>query len=186
MKRILLFTVVLLFGFSVKAQDIDVGLKAGVNFAQLSGNTTNGLDGRTGFHAGGLIIFELIDYLGVQGEVVYSQQGYTEVIEGMEATGKLDYINIPVLVNFEAADGLSIQGGPQVGFNVSNTVELTNGDDTEIDLRSADISAVAGLQYIAPLGLMVQARYNFGLTDIISDVDAHNSVFSLSVGWIFD
>ena len=55
-------------GFSVQAQDIDTGLKASVNFAQLSGNATNGLDGRNGFHVVGIISFELIDYLAIQGE----------------------------------------------------------------------------------------------------------------------
>lgn len=186
MKKLIILIMAVSIGFSANAQDIDAGLKAGVNFAQLSGNATNGLDGRTGFHVGGIISFELIDYLAIQGEVVYSQQGFTQTTEAGEEKGLLDYINVPVLVDFNLTEGFSLQGGPQIGFHVTKTLEQANGEEPELNAESIDFSVAAGAQYRAPLGILVQIRYAIGLTDVITDFDTHNSVFSLSVGWMVD
>ena len=174
------------FGFTMHAQDIDAGLKAGVNFAQLSGNATNGFDGRTGFHVGGIVVVELLDYLSVHGEVVYSQQGYSRNTMEGEENATLDYINIPVLASFEIPGGFSLQAGPQVGFNVTKTLEQANGTEVDLDAEGFDLGVAAGAQYVAPMGLLVQLRYAIGISDVITDLDTHNSVLSVSLGWMFD
>ena len=59
MKEIILFTLLAIFGFKANAQDeptkesdISFGLKGGLNFAMITGEDTDGLDGKIAFHIG--------------------------------------------------------------------------------------------------------------------------------------
>jgi hypothetical protein len=57
----------------------------------------------------------------------------------------------------------------------------------DIAVNDFDVSAVVGLGYDVPLGLRLEARYNFGFSDVI-DVEGasgKNSVVTLSVGYSF-
>ena len=107
---------------------------------------------------------------------------------GVDFTGKLDYVNIPIMADFTIAEGFSLQGGPQIGINVTSKEEA--GDiEVESDAESLDIGTGIGAQYELPMGLFFQARYMVGLTDVF-DTDGEfsnkNSVISLSVGWFFN
>jgi len=197
MKKLVLFFVVMtLISLPIHAQ-LSLGAKGGVNFASLTGDDADMLDlnGRTTLHFGAVGNLPISELLAVQAEVVYSAQGFTleESFEGMtfEGTGKLDYINIPILADFTVLEGLSLQGGPQVGFLITDELEFE--DETEsLDAESIDFSAAIGAQYRLPMGLFFQARYTIGFNNVAGedsaeeDVDLKNGVFSLSAGWFFN
>ena len=44
MKKLFLFAAVAVFGFTMNAQEVTFGAKAGVNFASLGGDDSDGLD----------------------------------------------------------------------------------------------------------------------------------------------
>lgn len=199
MKKLLLFIVITVFIMSptfsqddggTSTQGISFGVKAGVNFASLSGDDADEeeLDGRTSIHAGGVVNIPVSEFFAVQPEVIYSAQGFTFTDE-VDVTGKLDYIIIPVLADFTIAEGFSLQGGPQVGFNVTNEFESDDGTEEIPDVESIDFAAAIGAQFRLPIGLFFQARFVVGLTNINSgndDFDAKNSVVSISTGWFFN
>ena len=60
---------------------------------------------------------------------------------------------------------------------------------TDIDhLNTVDLSFAMGLSYDFNMGLVVSARYNLGLTNVIEkDIVGNNQnrVFQLSAGWKF-
>jgi hypothetical protein len=179
---------------SVQAQGTQFGVKVGANFASVNGNDASDLDGRTSFHAGGVARIGVSKLFSVQPEIVYSSQGYTGTQGQLKITGKLDYINIPVLADFTVAKGLSLQGGPQLGISITDEVEI-GGQTIPIGSESMDFSAVVGAQYRFSIGLFIQARYAAGLTNVIGKetiegvsvtTDAKNSVFSLSAGMLFN
>ncbi|PHR12043.1 MAG: hypothetical protein COA40_09920 [Aequorivita sp.] len=190
MKKILLFTAIAMLAFtSSQAQDFRFGAKAGVNFASLNGDDADDLDGRTSFHIGAVARIQFSELLALQPEIIFSNQGYTvDIGESEDVTGRLGYINLPILVDVTLADGLSLQGGPQVGFNITADQEFDGEtedfpDDT---VQTVEFGVGLGAQYILPMNLFFQARYVIGVTDVIEDVNAKNSVISLSVGYFFN
>ena len=207
MKKQVVLIVIAIFSFGImQAQDIRFGAKAGVNFAKLTGDNLEDADGRTGFHIGGLAEFLLTEKFSVQPEIIYSQQGLQSKEEELgvevEQKLKLDYINIPVMAKFYVTEGLSVEAGPQIGFNTTAEVEteLSGSDsndeflegttDVSDSVTGTDISLGLGAGYRLSSGIFFQARYMFGVSNV-DDADDFigdsltNSVLSFSAGYSF-
>jgi len=177
MKKFGLVLVAFLMTGSVFAQGLDFGIKAGANFASISDAT--GLSNRTGFQFGIFAGAKLNDNLGIQGDLLYSQQGAEVDPDKID----LNYVNVPVVIKYFVAEGLNIQLGPQFGFIVDDNISEVFGNLVEAE--SFDLTGVAGIGYDFPMGIRAEARYNFGFTDIIKDSKGKNSVVSLAVGYSF-
>ena len=185
MKKSILLSLVFVLGLlTVHAQGIKLGVKAGANFASLSGSDADGLDGRTSFHLGGVVVIGISEKFAVQPELIYSAQGFKFSEFGFDVTGKLDYINLPILADFTIAEGFSIQAGPQLGFNITDKIEA-EGESESLDAEGIDFGAAFGAQYKMNSGLFFQARYALGLSEVVKDVDIKNNVISLSIGYFF-
>jgi len=129
----------------------------------------------------------ITELFSIQPELVYSSQGYSYDIGGDKVNGRLSYINLPIMADFTIAEGLSLQGGPQIGFNISADEEFDGEtEDFGDDVETLDLGVGIGAQYILPMNLFVQARYVIGFSDIVKDSNAKNSVISLSVGYFFN
>nr|AOE10401.1 hypothetical protein [uncultured bacterium] len=181
-----LFTITMaLIAFTVSAQNVTFGAKAGLNFASMTGDEADGLDGRTAFHLGVTAEIELSDSFSIQPELLYSGQGFTA---DNDVTGKVDYINIPVMAKFYVGDGFSLEAGPQIGFLASAKSEA-GGESIDIKdaLKSTDFALNLGAGYKLDSGLNFGLRYSIGLTDV-PDGDSNgfkHSVLQLSVGFNF-
>ena len=181
-----LFTITMaLVAFTISAQNVTFGAKAGLNFASMTGDDADGLDGRTSIHLGVTAEIEMSDSFSIQPELLYSGQGYTA--DG-DVTGKVDYINLPVMAKFYVADGFSVEAGPQIGFLASAKADV-DGESTDIKdlLKSTDFALNLGAGYKLDSGLNFGLRYSMGLTDV-PDGDSNgfnHSVLQLSVGFNF-
>ena len=187
MKKLCLLAVSVIIGVTaLHAQyGIDIGAKGGVNFASVDGDDTDGLDGRTSIHIGGVVNISISELFAVQPELLYSRQGFEN--NDANVTVFLDYLNIPLLADFTVADGLSLQGGPQIGFKL-NSIVKDNDTDNEVDLEDVegvDLGVGIGGQYNLPMGLFFQARYVVGISDVFENFNGKNNVLSLSVGYFF-
>jgi len=173
MKKIILIVFTLLITASSFAQGIDVGIKAGANFATLT--DVDDVSTRTGLLIGAFVTLKFTEKMALQGDLLYSQQGAE--FDGGDI--ELDYINFPVVFKYYIVKRLNIQAGPQFGVTVN--------DNDLGDFESTDVSGVVGVGVDLPLHLRVTGRYNFGLTEIFPNTlsNAKNSVFSLSVGFSF-
>ena len=183
MKKLILVAFTILLTSSTFAQGIDVGIKAGANFATLT--DVDDVSTRTGLLIGAFVTLKFTEKMALQGDILYSQQG-AKGDNGFNDL-ELDYIVFPIVFKYYIVKRLNIQAGPQFG-----TVVNDNLNDTRFE--SFDVSGVVGIGVDLPLNLRVTGRYNFGLTDIsfvdvyegVSfDTGAKNSVFSLSVGFSF-
>jgi hypothetical protein len=172
------------------------GIKGGVNFATINGGDFDSPDSRTSFHAGVFGEFPVApDLFSIQVEALYSGQGFETNVDGgfFGGNGKveyqLDYINVPVLAKFYIVKGLSIEAGPQFSFKVNEEIDAdANADGGDLDLDSAkdfEFGVSGGLSFETPLGIFATARYNQGITEMIENQDAKNSVFQLGVGFKF-
>ena|SRR5690606_23540963 len=94
----------LFFYLSSNAQDMDFGVKGGLNLSSINGDSEN-ISTRTSFHAG--IVFELkfSDKFFFQPELLFSEQGaessYSEQVDSesikYESVLRISYINMPLL-----------------------------------------------------------------------------------------
>jgi hypothetical protein len=103
----------------------------------------------------------------------------------------LSYINVPVLLQYNFANGFRLQGGPQIGFLVGvsdkvNDVEL-NQYSTD-NFKTVDFSIPLGLSYLGYSGLGIDTRYNIGLTNVneATPPTAKNGVFQVGIFYLFD
>ncbi|HBY70085.1 MAG TPA: hypothetical protein DEG69_21445, partial [Flavobacteriaceae bacterium] len=161
------------------------------NFASLTGDDVDDIDGRTSFHVGGVANIGITELFSVQPELIYSSQGASADDSDGDLTLKLDYINIPIMADFQLAEGFSLQGGPQVGFNISSKFDF-DGDEEDVEnIQTLDFGVGIGAQYVLPMNLFFQARYVIGITNVYEefegiDTEAQNSVVSVSVGYFFN
>ncbi|RDK85348.1 porin family protein [Marinirhabdus gelatinilytica] len=215
MKKQVLFIAIAIFSFgAMNAQDLRFGAKAGVNFASIGGDNTDDVEGRTGFHIGGLVEIMFTEKFGIQPEILYSAQGYSleDEEDGFTFSDEtnLDYINIPVMAKYYIVEGLAVEAGPQVGFLVSanqefevqgpNDEQFESGEEDISDFVSGiDFGLALGASYRLDMGVFFGARYTLGLSNINEgdvdfgifgdlDIDVpenQNNVFQVSVGYSF-
>ena len=191
----------------------EFGVKGGLNISGLAVSSDKKLpgvryDNLKSFHAGVYALMRL-GKLGIQPEIVYSQQGqlYNAPTYSHLRTD-LSYINIPVMIKYYLVGGFNLQAGPQVSFLASakgDLVQITGGvvgqpklsQDLKSYLNSTDYSFAFGAGMDLPLGINIGIRYNIGLSNInkykggasyspsFSLADTHNQVFQLSIGYRF-
>lgn len=193
MKKIILMAVMALATVSSFAQHavgtFTIQPKVGLNLA----NVTDG-DGdiRVGAVAGAEFEYQISDIFSLSAGALYSMQGCKgEVnVEGfdVDATVKLDYLNIPILANVYVTKGLAVKLGIQPGFNVTHKASVEKGG-TKV---STDISGVNSVDFSIPVGLsyeinnfVIDARYNLGVNKIADEADSKNSVFQFTLGYKF-
>ncbi len=173
MKKLLLGICLAFFAFSAQAQKIDLGVKLGANFSNMSDVSGVKLKNKTGLVAGAFVSIGAGKF-AVQPELLYSQQGAKSDIGGFD----LDYINVPVMFKYYLIGNLfNVQVGPQFGFLTHQSLK------DQVSAKDFDFSGAAGLGLDLPLGFRVDARYNFGLTKAAED--AKTGVFSLALGYSF-
>jgi hypothetical protein len=196
------------------AQGIRLGVKAGANLANLSGDLLNEdrYENKLGFHGGVMLNIGLLDdgFLSVQPEVLFSQKGFTyadqEYTIGSDrykydGDVTYNYIDVPVLLKIKAGS-VYFEAGPQYSYLLKrkNDFEFTrNGNPvvqtsntTDLDnVNRNEIGYAAGLGYQSDGGLVLGLRYNGSFTDFGKDGyqdddtrNARNSVFQASVGYL--
>lgn len=206
MKKTLITLSLFLCSFLSYSQ-VSLGAKGGVNYGSVS-TQSDILENspRVGFHAGLFAMINLPGKLGLQPEVMYSRQSYSageiEVGDGadnamvvFENIANLDYVNVPILINYKVIPTLRIQLGPQFGFGISGKSKLRDviGDsgafeenfESDLDLNSAEIGIAAGIQF-SLAKLIIQGRYTHGVTDVSPVLNGgRNRNFQLSLGYKF-
>jgi hypothetical protein len=173
------------------SDNFQLGIKGGLNFATVAGDNFDSPDGRTSFYAGLLAEAPLTDRVSLQPEVFYSAQGFdiTDEPNSPDAQFQLDYIQVPLVLKLYLLDGLNIQAGPQFGFKINEETDLDpteDGGDIGSDaIKDFDFQVTAGAEYKFAARFFVQARYSYGLSEIIENFDVHNSVLSAGIGFMF-
>lgn len=198
MKKIMLMAVVLLSSVAASAQhavgSFTLQPKVGMNVANLT--ELDNADSRIGLAAGAELEYQVSDIFSLSGGAIYSMQGskYDRTIlnQNIKTTTKLDYINVPIMANVYVVKGLAVKLGIQPGFNVNSkqtfsgkTVIGDVDEKAELDAKSVDFSIPVGLSYEYN-NVVLDARYNWGLTKVFDGSDAKNSVFQITLGYKFD
>ncbi len=188
-KFLALLVIGIAFITTASAQGFHVGIKAGTNMLKIDDKSFKD-EFKFGYNLGGFAEINFTKKIGVQPEVLWSQSSYRtannidEVIPGTKAdvAVKLNYLQIPLLLNYRPVKFLSLHVGPQFGILINqNNSMLQNGKDA---FKKGDFSMLGGAQLnLGPL--KAGARYVVGLTDI-NDISTQskwkNQGFQLYVG----
>lgn len=171
---------------TLNAQNWNFGIKAGGNLS----NITNVDEFKTkfGINFGAVATVEISDVFSIQPELFYSAQGYNDETLQQDAVARIDYFHVPLLASYEVTDGVSLQAGPQLGFNIRAEVERDGQEPFDLSIvNDVDFSGVVGAQVQVDENFFIQGRYVFGLNEAFrNSSDQKNSVISLSLGFMFD
>ncbi|MGO3183744.1 MAG: porin family protein [Aequorivita sp.] len=196
-KLYIAITLIFLISTASTSQNVQYGVKAGMNISKLSGNSNDPFsryDGKVGFHLGGIIELALNEKFSIQPELLYSYQG-TDINYG-ERVVRLNNLQLPIIGKYYIVKGLSAEVGPVFSYLLSAKYVATltsQGGRQTIDItdnyKSVDIALGLGASYRLKSDLFFGLRYNFGLLNI-NDADVNNAkvrsnVFQLSVGYFF-
>ena len=198
MKKVLMIAAMMIATLSANAQNelgqITLKPMAGINLATMT--KTDDSKMRVGLAAGVEAEYGLAEDLGVSAGVLYSMQGVkgTTNIAGVkiDQTYKLDYINIPILANYYIVKGLAIKAGIQPAFKVTSKAKFEGSYSGSKMSEEENIDGTKGFYLSVPFGLsyeisnvVIDARYNLGVTKAIKDVDCKHSWFTFTLGYKF-
>jgi hypothetical protein len=183
-------TAAILFTNAANAQNVNIGIKGGLNVYNINNDNGAKYDDKVGFNVGLLGHIHLTKQLALQPELVYSTQGAKSTTAGIETKLNLGYINVPILLQYMFDNGFRLQAGPQIGFLTSAKAKTGSTEfDFKSSLKSVDVAIGAGLGYVHPAsGLGLDARYNIGLSNINenSSVKSYNRGLQLGVFYLFN
>ena len=172
------------------AQQHDFGIKGGLSPYTLTFTGSSDQVMRPRVHIGFMARFHLHpeEAFYIQPELNYSLQGAR--FKNSDRLITLDYIQVPVLFQFEPAEGLLIQGGPVMSFLLTARSDSDGAaEDLSRKIHSRDFGLTIGASYIfRPAGVGVDLRYNQGVRMISdnSDLRSRNRGFHIGVFYLFD
>lgn len=170
-----------------QAQRIDFGLKAGLNFSEMSNNRPDlysGTANSTGFLGG---VYGRVGILGfyAQPEVVYSQRkgAFTSKVDGTAVINTLSYIDVPVLLGFKIAF-FRMNLGPNFQFLV-DAKQDADSDAAKDPNFSKDNYEKSAVGYQAGVGfdlmkLSLDVRYDGGFGSLGKEVNVAGQNFDYS------
>jgi opacity protein-like surface antigen len=175
LKTILPFAL-LLAATSVSAQGVKVGFRAGANVNKIDGKSFSD-EFRFGYHAGGAAEIMFSEKWGIQPEVLFNQSNtrtgysfdtlYESINPGSLKDVKLNYLSIPLLLNYRPVKFITLQAGPQFSVLMSKDRSLLK--DGQEAFKNGDLSLLGGVQ-VSIFNFRVYGRYGIGLANI-NDID---------------
>jgi len=202
MKKLMII-VLALFPASLGAQ---VGLKGGINFANITKVSSINNSTNTGFAVSLFMAPKPRGLFGFQTEIEFSRQGYNFDTNTNTGNVNLDYIILPQLTTINLTRFVQIQIGPQVAFllNAKASDNKTSSGSSYSNMLSYynrfDYGVAGGVEIHPFKGLLIGGRYNLSIGNIyknlensppgtvpsfIPSVNVKNNVVNIYLGYHF-
>ena len=203
MKKIILVAAALLMAYVANAQlsvgEFAYGVKGGFTTSYITNAHSHN---KTSFNAGVFIEKRFNRTLGLNVDLLYTRQGFAYRSGAVKSRWAVGYLQLPVMFKIYLWQGLSVDFGPQFGYNTDARFRTREHRDTDRKklhgIESFDFAIPAGISF-AYKSFFMSARYITGLTDVGADVGTvtvadqtvkffeaddrtQNRVFQLSVG----
>ena len=198
-KKAILFLLVVV-PFILNAQ-LSIGIKAGLNFVNVTSAAGINADSRSGYMIGGFISPKPKKLVGFRSEIILSRQGYDYKTNTNTGTVNLDYLLLPQLITFSITKKFEVHIGGQMAFLMNTGVDSSGGSSggSLFDYFNRFDYGLAGGVQVSPFsGLFIGARYNINLKEInklppvggsnpnfIPREFIKNNVLQLYAGWRF-
>ena len=177
MRKLFLGLGIVISGFASTQQ---FGVKAGLNVSDIN-NGASGTDmkAKTGLYVGVTATIPVSDEFSVQPELIYNQLGaktnlydFGGIIGNVSTTTKLDYISLPVMLQYNFPSNFYLELGPEFSYMVSakqglSTSIISPSTDINMDyLNRLNVGAGFGAGYNLNKNIGISARYTLGLTGL--------------------
>jgi hypothetical protein len=191
MKTKLLSLLVVFFASQSLMAQFHIGAKAGANISKIDGKSFKE-EFRYGYHVGAFAEIGLGEKFAFQPEVLFNQISttvdssyrniYQNVFTKDQSKVKLNYLSIPLLLNYKFIGPISLQAGPQFGILIHQDKNLLeNGEEA---FKKGEFSMLGGVQ-VSLSKFRVSGRYVVGLNNI-NDIDNRdkwkNQAIQISLG----
>jgi hypothetical protein len=188
--KILSLAIAVLISNFIFAQ-FHLGIKGGANIVKIDGKSFKE-QFSYGYNVGGFAEIGLGKKFSLQPGVDFNQYAttldsnyksiYQNVINSQQAKVKLNYLSIPLILDYKFLGPIHLQAGPQFGILMDqNKKFLQNGADA---FKKGDFAMAFGAQ-VKLASFRVTGRYLIGLSNI-NDIDNQdkwkNQVIQLSLG----
>lgn len=210
MKHLFFFLIVVL-PCSLYAQ---LGIKAGINFANVRGSSDINSSSRSGFHAGILFGGSPKKVLGSRTELLFSQQGYNYKTGTNTGNVNLNYLSLHELLAVNITKYFQLQFGTQIAYLLNAKADSSSNSMTSLydslglggygkvlnAFNRIDYGLCGGIEIHPVKGLLIGARMNISLAKLykMPDVNqqqqqtsyspsfsAKNNVIQVFIGWRF-
>lgn len=201
MKRIVItVAVVMMAAFSVKAQhkegETTIQPRVGVTFSDLTGEEDTKM--KVSLTYGAEMEYYVTEQFSLAGGFLFTNQG-TKFSGSSDEKLNNYYFTVPLTANYYVLPGLAIKAGLQPAYRVKTNMRVdgttidmdrtldylnTFYNDTDIKINKFDLSIPVGLSYEYSR-FVLDARYNFGLTKLFSNVDddSRNRMIVVTLGY---
>jgi hypothetical protein len=179
-----------------------VGIKAGLNFANVTKTSSINNSSRSGFHAAVFLAPSSKGIIASRTELVFSRQGYNYKTSTNTGVVNLDYILIPQLMGINITKYVQVQVGAQMAFLINAKADSSSGSSSSGNgimglYNRFDYGFAGGVEIHPVKNLLIGARLNISLGNLykepkagqqpsfIPSVDVKNNVLQLFAGWRF-
>ncbi|MBC7851447.1 MAG: PorT family protein [Chitinophagaceae bacterium] len=156
-----------------KKQLIGIGIKAGVNFANITKAIEIGSNTRTGFMAGAFLAPASKRIISSRTEILFSKQGYNYKTNTNSGSVDLNYLIIPQLMGINITRFVQLQVGAQMAFllnakaDSSKPAAPNNPYAPIMDYYNRfDYGAAAGIEIYPVKNVLIGARFNLSFGDL--------------------
>lgn len=161
--------------------DAQIGVRAGFNYSTLTGDI-EGVSSQLGYQFGLTYKMGLSGSLSFTPGLLYTTKGAYD--DDFDITYSLDYLEIPLDLNYALNDAFSLNVGPYLAYMISAN---DNGVDTKADYKSLDFGANFGFSYsINPSTFGIGYAMGFGnVDDITPNFTINNNNFQVYWNYAF-
>jgi hypothetical protein len=185
------------------------GLKAGLNFANVSKASSINNSSRSGFQVGLLLAPPSKKIISSRTELIFSRQGYNYKSGSNTGNVNLDYIMMPQYMSINITKYVSVLLGAQMAFLVNAKADSSNAGGAGSGnpygkimdyYNKFDYGYGGGVEVHPFKGLLIGARVNISLGNLYKDlltgtpgttpsfvpkVNVKNNLFQVFAGWKF-
>jgi len=175
---------------------IQIAVKGGFNFANVTNKADINASSKTGYMFGGYIAPKPKGFFGFRSEIILSRQGYDYKSNTITGHVNLDYLLLPQLFTLNFTKKAQLHFGPQIGFLLNAAVDSTGDNSGSLTqyFKRFTYGLAAGGELSPLFGLFVGARINVSLNNMNNDsnngspnfipkVNVKNNVVQVYVGW---
>ncbi len=197
MKKLL--TIVALMVLGATTSFAQLGLRAGVNFDNISKKEDVDLEKKTGFHIGAVYNIDLIGSFSIEPGLYFNQKGF----KLNEDDANMNYLEVPVNVKFKLLDlsvlGLDAHLGPFAALGLGGKwksdigdIKMFDDDEDGMGCKRFDFGLQMGIGAVLVNKIYAGVNYDMSLTKINADLGLgkdnlkeSNHVWMISVGLNF-
>jgi len=192
---LLLFSPLLAYG--------QFGIKAGLNFSNVTNTSAITNSNETGYNVGIFLEPKSKSILSSKTELIFSKQGYNYSTGSVTGNANLMYLMLPTYMCINITRFFQIHIGAQLAYMLNAKADSTNAAGTSYPFSNAmkyynrfDYGFGGGVEVHPFKGLLVGTRVNISLAKLYSDaakgqipslssLDVRQNLFQIYAGWHF-